>query len=95
MKEYLVISIIENTLYFYKVIAENAKSALVSVSIEHPFRIHSIDGIYGNGHIAIPYFFARVFAKNILPKKQESFAINLKNELNKESKSYESITYYV
>lgn len=60
MNEYLVIKIIEQEIYLYRIVAETANVALIKSKTETPFKAYHFNRIFGEGGVAIPYTTANV-----------------------------------
>lgn len=79
MSEYLVVKVLEQNIWLYRVSAVNPKEAIDNSMLCNPFKEYYIDNIYGDGAVAIPYSTANViltyvklfFAKaEVKPKKE-------------------------
>lgn len=71
MNEYLVVRVIEQEVYLYRITAENANVALIKSDSESPYKAHHFNSIYGKGGVAIPYTTANViltYAKLLFAK---------------------------
>lgn len=82
MNEYLIVKVLEQNIWLYRVSAVNPKEAIDNSLLCNPFKEYYIDSIYGDGAVAIPYSTANViltyvklfFAKaEVKPKKNQKW----------------------